>query len=1751
MPKFYKLPFCVLICIFLILISNVAFAQPKADFAVSNVSGCSPLSETFTNLTTGGTAPYSWFWRLDNSNTSILKNAAAIYITPKVYKITLIATDAKGNKDSITKSITVFANPKASIKSDVTTGCPTLNVTFNDNSTAGSTAIASWLWDFGDGNISTSQNPPQHAYSKSGKYTVSLKVTDKNGCTSSVILANYINVLLPPVVSFTANPTTSCSPPLTINFLSTVISSSTVSYFWDFGDGTFGSDATPTKIYSTSGIFTVSLTCTDASGCVTKFVKKDLINIGTPVPSFKATPNKGCAPLFVKFANNSTGYGNSYKWDFGDGGTSNAVLPTHTFLAGNFTVKLAVISPIGCTDTAFGLIQVSNGFIASFNADSIACENGSAVLFQNTNKHVKSVHWDFGDGITDSGFIAFHSYSKRGHYTIKMTVNDSFGCTESITKIKYIDVKKMIAVMDPPFTEGCAPLTIHFTNNSHGDDSIVSVKWNFGDGGTSNALQDVYHTYTDTGEFHPTITVTSKNGCTSTESVEVKAGTKPRANFTGGPFKGCWSQIDMDHFTNTTNIGYPVKADSFFWPQLLDWAPYIVCGSYDVTLIAYNNGCADTITKKNWVTTLGPCPSIPPLGGGSGGCIVNKISFTDSSKSTTKITYYFGDGDTSSQHNVIHTYKPGKYNPYEVIYDSASGCRDTFELDGGGVGGTGIVIPKPWLFSIKPLNPTNACAPLTETFVLRTNNFGKYTVYYGDTGSEYIDETYDTSARTLAHTYTVPGSYQVVVVGVNLAKCALFDSMPQIIHVFQPKASFSVDKTKGCVPFTIQLIDSSTNDTTIASKEYDMGNGDVVKITSRLMSYTYKTVPKDQHKGYRIILKVNGKYCSTADTLKVYPIGAHSTILTYDNATCDSVQYQFYHLDAGIAPFSYFWDFGNGDTTRVIDPSHSFPPGTYTVKLQVKDSFGCIDTTSTRLNITTNKSDADFSINVAQSTCPPFTVKFTDLSKFSTYGSYSWNWDFGDGSASTEENPSKVYYVAGNFNISLTITDALGCQYTITKPNLIKIKGPRGEYSFDVTSGCAPLKVHFSALSTNASKYSWDLGDGTIGSGDTLTHVYKDPKHYLPLLILSDSSGCTYTLPPKDTIFVYGQPKSDFTFDTACSGLPIHFQDLSDPVSGTLNTWNWDFGDGGAGAGPNPIHTYIKNGFYPVTLTTSNSFGCNGAAQKPVRSGSIIANFKIPYSGCLGSSNQFTDLTLSKSSIVSWLWLFGDDSISALQNPIHSYLKKGLYPVSLYVKNSINCSDSLKMNASIIIGDTVPPPAPVFYRASVVDDHSVEIDFSRFKDIDFGKYVIYMRNSSGSFVAIDSLTNQNDTTYIVHNLNTLQNSYCFHVVSVNVCGFRSVASPDHCTVNLTASPGINEAFLKWTPYIGWDVAKYKIYRQTSIPMVFGFIDSVPGNQLSYTDTTVLCYMPMVYKVEAFENGGNRQLSWSDTSATIPVHIPNVPATEIIRATVVENKNALIEWRERPNAHVKNFILEKSSDGINFQAIDTSINPNTLNGTDQKVDVQTNSYTYRIKIIDSCGDIGQYSNIGKTILLRIDTTPDILPELKWSSYKFWSDGVAYYDIERKDANNNFIWLAQSGTGVDTEFVDNITDLNSLPAYTYHVIAHRNNKNNGGNTSMSNDVTLHPHSRIYVPNAFTPNNDTHNDSFFVKGMYIKDFHMRIFDRWGTKVFESNKMQEKWGGDFGKGTPIQDAYRYLIYYNGVDGNAGYLSGWVTVLE
>ena len=246
---------------------------------------------------------------------------------------------------------------------ELTTGGLPLPVQFTDKSTGD---IIAWLWDFGDGQTSTQQNP-SHTYQNFGNYAVSLTVKSQDSSDAET-KQDYITVTIPaaPEADFVALPTRS-NAPLTVQFTD---KSDCYAYFyirgaggvvigmkkapalghitswsWHFGDGGTSTQQNPSHVYDQPGYYTVGLTVTSPAGSDTE-TKTDYIHATPPPPpaaEFAGQPTGGDAPLTIQFADQSVGDVTGWLWNFGDGQTSTQRNPSYTYQgAGDYSVSLTV-----------------------------------------------------------------------------------------------------------------------------------------------------------------------------------------------------------------------------------------------------------------------------------------------------------------------------------------------------------------------------------------------------------------------------------------------------------------------------------------------------------------------------------------------------------------------------------------------------------------------------------------------------------------------------------------------------------------------------------------------------------------------------------------------------------------------------------------------------------------------------------------------------------------------------------------------------------------------------------------------------------------------------------------------------------------------------------------------------------------------------------------------------------------------------------------------------------------------------------------------------------------------------------------------------------------------------------------------------------------------------------------------------------------------------------------------------------------
>ena len=430
-----------------------------ADFAATNSNGLGlpignePLPVFFYEKCISRDGITSWSWDFGDGGTSTEQNPTHIYTGDGTYTVTLTVTGADGNSNTKTKSgyITVGeTRPMADFSATSTSGNEPLSVTFTNASTSYD-GITSWSWDFGDGGTSTKQNPT-HIYTSDGIYTVTLTVTEADGDSDTKTKSGYITVRdTGPTANFSVTANFE-NKPLSLAFTDASTSYDGItSWSWDFGDGGTSTEQNPTHIYTSDGIYTVTLTVTEADGDSNIKTKSGYITVGEtgPMADFSATSTSGNKPLSLAFTDASTSYDGitSWSWDFGDGETSTKQNPTHIYTSdGIYTVTLTVTEADGDSDTKTktGYITVRDtGPLANFSATSTSGNKPLPVTFTNSSTSYDGIiswSWDFGDGGTSAEQNPTHIYTSDGIYTVTLTVTEAGGDSNTKNKTGYITV---------------------------------------------------------------------------------------------------------------------------------------------------------------------------------------------------------------------------------------------------------------------------------------------------------------------------------------------------------------------------------------------------------------------------------------------------------------------------------------------------------------------------------------------------------------------------------------------------------------------------------------------------------------------------------------------------------------------------------------------------------------------------------------------------------------------------------------------------------------------------------------------------------------------------------------------------------------------------------------------------------------------------------------------------------------------------------------------------------------------------------------------------------------------------------------------------------------------------------------------------------------------------------------------------------------------------------------------------------------
>lgn len=571
--------------------------------------------------------------------------------------------------------------------------------------------------------------------------------------------------------------------------------------------------------------------------------------------------------------------------------------------------------------------------------------------------------------------------------------------------------------------------------------------------------------------------------------------------------------------------------------------------------------------------------------------------------------------------------------------------------------------------------------------------------YTWDFGDGYISN--DTSP---SHTYLFTGQYDVCLTAHDSCASDIFCISVSTCTTI-PIASFGVSYPDGV---NIYFTDSSSN---AISWNWDFGDGNYDTSQNPIHSYT-------QNGTYSVTLTIQDS-CGNISS-QIQTVNTCNGFNTDFNYTVSGGIVSFSDSTSGL-PSTWSWDFGDGNFSSSQDPQHTYLiDGTYLVCLTAA-SIGCpSQTTCESVYVCIPPAIDSFSFTAAA-----LFISFYDSSESAT----SWEWNFGDGSFSIEQNPQHTYLLEGVYDVCEIVSN--NCMSdTICETLVIGCPSVQALFGY-ITDN---LSVSFSDLSINSTAWEWDFGDGSFSTEQNPVHAYEMAGDYNVCLIAGD--GCA-----SDTFCSIINAEclpANASFTYSAFYLDVSFTGQSDNAT----QWEWDFGDGDSSSLENPSHQYSSAGTYHVCLIAGNNCSSDTFCQD------LIVECS-PFSAAFTwlQSNDTVSFFDQSVNSIQWQWDFGDGSLAFEQNPVHDYNATGNYFICLIAFDG--CTADTACDSVFIIADALP----------VIEEENFYLNIFPNPLNDFGTISFFIPQSSEVCITLYDITGKVTAEIIKEKLNNGNYSY--------------------------------------------------------------------------------------------------------------------------------------------------------------------------------------------------------------------------------------------------------------------------------------------------------------------------------------------------------------------------------------------------------
>lgn len=822
--------------------------------------------------------------------------------------------------------------------------------------------------------------------------------------------------------------------------------------------------------------------------------------------------------------------------------------------------------------------------------------------------------------------------------------------------------------------------------------------------------------------------------------------------------------------------------------------------------------------------------------------------------------------------------------------------------------------------------------------------------------------------------------------------------------------------------------------------------------------------------------------------------------------------------------------------------------------------------------------------------CFPDDVVFTDQSNVASGSITNWSWDFGDSNTSNQQNPTHNYQTDGTYTVQLTITTDVNCvdsyQTTVTVH-------PKPTADYTVTPGCLGDPTVFTDQSTinnpgSIAQYEWDFGDLNTSSAANPSNYYAVENTYNVELVVTSGDGCTDTT--TSIIDVYPSPLLDVAGSDECTLDDVQFTNNSSISSGSIDQYDWDFGDSNTSSTAAPLHVYAQPNTYTVGLVATSDQGCVSDTFFQVIAYPNPVVEVLATDVCLGEPTLLIDNSsvVAPGNIIDIICMMGDGNTQNTFPNQYTYTTAGSYTIEVIETTQHGCDDT-----SEVIATVFDLPVADFSFTNICEDDSVQ--FTDMSSITGGYTITNWQwdFGNGNTSTSDTPPYQNypnDNVYPVSLIvtsgtgctDTLEDAIEIYPVPIAEFTFDSVCFPLEIQFTDLSEPNGAYDITSWL----WTFSD----AQTSLdqhPLMDFFmpgtfsaellISNGPGCKSSFADGDAVVHpLPVANFPTELATCLEDTIFFTDQSTIDPItddiidnwtwtlddgnfintqhgfHIYGNPNLYNVRLDVVTNHactddvTKVVEIYPLPNVDFSTSPFEGCQPlGVQFLDETSIPAPYVLSGWEWNLGIDSSTasspdpfYVYNPEIdplsvaqynisLEVTSGNGCISEIFRPNYITVYPKPDALFSVDDDVKDIIKPEFIFTDLS---SENVTLWDWSLGDGT---FSDEQNPVHSYPDTGIYPIQLIVETQYGCLDTIGYEVKVEPIFTFYVPNSFTPDANGINDEFFGLGEGYVSYEMWVFDRWGEEIFYSESDEYHWDGTY-KGEQVQQGtyiYRFFL--------------------